>query len=536
MLLPLLVLLAAPAATSSQADVEARLSKWKQVPMADGTAGLSAAQKAVVSKLVDASRFIESIYWRQSDMEALRLLESTRNAELKRALMIHGSRFDLLDGNQPFVAGARFLPGRELYPPGLTRAEIEAYVRAHPEQKRAIYSPYTVIRRDGAGLKAIPYHVQYREFLEPAAKLLREAAALSPDAWFGAFLRLRADALLSDDYYPSDSAWVDLKNPEIDVIFGTNETNLDDVLGVKTCFESAVLIRNNEESKKLALYQKYVPEIQEALPLGKEDLPSKHGQPSPMEVMDAPFRTGNLRHGYQAVADNLPNDDRIHEEKGTKKIFFKNFMDARVDSVVLPLAREVMRADQARQASAAGYLAAVILHEIAHGLGPSYSRVRGQRTSIREAIGPAFGGLEEAKADVAGMFGLQWLAEHGALSKERLPEYYASYVAGIFRTVRYGVAESHGRAQMMEFNYLIEQKAIRRAGAKYEIDFARMPAALASLTKELLEMEATGDRSRAEGWFRRYEKMPQDLAATLAGVKGVPVDVDPVFAYSDLPR
>src|SRR5207244_10189092 len=189
-----------------------------------------------------------------------------------------------------------------------------------------------------------------------------------------------------------------------------------------------------EESRNLAEYQQWVPDLQDALPLDAADRPSVRGKASPMEVMEAPFRAGDLRHGYQAVADNLPNDPRIHQEKGSKKIFFKNFMDARVKYVVLPIAKRLMRADQAAKASGEGYLAAVLLHEISHGLGPSFARQGGKQVDIREAIGPAFSGLEEAKADVVGMFGLKWLVDRDAMPKARLQEYYASYVAGIFRT------------------------------------------------------------------------------------------------------
>ena len=342
---------------------------------------------------------------------------------------------------------------------------------------------------------------------------------------------MRADALLTDDYYPSDLAWLDLRNPKIDVIFAPYETYLDDALGVKTSYGAAVLVRNEPESQKLELYQKYVPDIQDALPLAAEDRPSKRGHLTPMEVMDAPFRAGDLLHGYQAVADNLPNDPRVHQAKGTKKIFFKNFMDARVNYVVLPLARYLMPAAQAAQASGEGYLAAVVLHEISHGLGPAYARVNGKQVDIREAIGPVYSGLEEAKADVTGMYGLKWLVDRGALPKSRLEEYYASYVAGIFRTVRYGIAEAHGRAEMMEFNYLMEQRAIVNRDGKYAVDYGRMPAALAQLTKELLEIEATGDRARAEAWFSRYDKMPPELAEALKSAKDVPVDIEPIFSF-----
>jgi hypothetical protein len=304
---------------------------------------------------------------------------------------------------------------------------------------------------------------------------------------------------------------------------------------VKTSFASAVLVRNQPESQKLELYQKYVPDIQDALPLAAADRPSKRGHLTPMEVMDAPLRTGDLLHGYQAVADNLPNDPRIHKAKGTKKIFFKNFMDGRVNYVVLPLAKYLMPASQAAQASGEGYLAAVVLHEISHELGPAYSRVNGKEVDIREAIGPVYSALEEAKADVVGMFGLQWLLDHGALPKARAEEYYASYVAGIFRTVRYGTAEAHGRAEIMEFNYLLEQKAVIFTAGKYSVSYGRIPAAIAQLAKELLDIEATGARARAEAWFNRYDKMPPELTEALKSAKDVPVDIEPIFSFKVMP-
>ncbi|HXE12415.1 MAG TPA: hypothetical protein VN633_09865 [Bryobacteraceae bacterium] len=516
--------------------LQTELAKWKPVKMAAPSSELTPRERQMVNKLVEASHEIESIYWRQSDPQGLKLLETTKDPAVKRMLMINGSRFDLIDDNKPFVGTEPMPPGRNLYPKGITSAQIEEYVKAHPAEKDAIYSPYTVLRWQGKKLEAIPYHVEFRRFLDPAAKLVREAAALSEDSAFANFLRLRADALLNDNYYPSDLAWVDLKDPKIDVIFAPYETYLDGVLGVKTSYESAVLIRNEEESGKLKMYQKYVPEIQDALPVAAEDRPSKKGQLTPMEVVDAPFRGGDLRHGYQAVADNLPNDPRIHAAKGTKKIFFKNFMDARVNYVILPLAKQLMLPDQAAKASGEGCMAAVVLHEISHGLGPAYSRVNGKQADVREAIGPVYAALEEAKADVTGMYGLEWLIEHGALPKSRSEEYYASYVAGIFRTVRYGVAEAHGRAEMMEFNYLSEQKAIAREGNLYAIDYQRMPRAIERLTKELLDIEATGDRTRAERWFDRYGKMPVELAASLNAVHDVPVDIDPTFSFPEVVR
>ena len=250
--------------------------------------------------------------------------------------------------------------------------------------------------------------------------------------------------------------------------------------------------------------------------------------------MDAPFRAGDLRYGYQAVADNLPNDPRIHRAAGSKKIFFKNFMDARVEQVVLPVARRLMTSAQAAKATGAGYLAAVVMHEIAHGLGPAFARSGDKQLDIRETIGPVFSELEEAKADVAGMFGLQWMMDHDALPRNRMEEFYASYVAGIFRSIRYGTGDAHGRAELMEFNYLIEKQALRKApDARYEISFTDIPGALAALSKELLEMEAAGDRSRAETWFAKYTRMPDDLKTALTATADIPVDISPVFSFPD---
>ncbi|MFZ0634204.1 MAG: hypothetical protein WA755_02070 [Candidatus Acidiferrales bacterium] len=520
-------------------DLRERLAKYRRVEMPFNSGSLSAKEKRLVEKLVDACGLLDDIYWRQSDPEGLALYKSLAGSHdvademLRRMLAINGSRFDLIDGHKPFVGNEAMPPGRGFYPNGITREQIEAYVQKYPDRKAAIYSTVTVVKGDPAALTAVPYRIEYREFLEPMAKDLREAADLSDDAAFAKFIRLRADSLLSDDYYASDIAWLDLVNPKFDIVFAPYETYLDSLLGVKGSYGASVMIRNEAESAKLAVYQKFVPELQEALPLAPEDLPSKRGKQTPMEVTDAPFRAGDLLHGYQAVADNLPNDARIHEQKGSKKIFWKNFMDARVNYIILPLAQRVLEPDQAALASGEGYLAATLMHEISHGLGPAFARTPAGKVDIREAIGPAYSGLEEAKADVVGMFGLKWLVDRGALDPKRLNEYYASYVAGNIRTVRFGIAEAHGAAEMMEFNYMLDQHAIRydAATGRYSIDFAKMPDTISALAKELLEQEATGDRARAEKWFKKYDAMPKELTAALAKTSDIPVDVDPVFSF-----
>lgn len=519
-------------------NLKEELAKFKPVQMPFDASQLTAREQQLVAKLVTACQELESIYWRQSDPEGLALYQSLAeshspaDAELRRFLRINGSRFNLIEDNKPFVGTAPMPPGRGFFPADMTRKEFDAYVAAHPDQKAALYDPFTVVRRKGNALEAVPYHLAYKQWVDPAAAALREAAKLSDDPPFAKFLRLRADALQSDNYFESDIAWVSLVNPKIDVIFAPYETYLDDLLGVKTSYGASILIRNEGESSKLDVFQKYVPDIQDSLPLAAEDRPSKHGLFSPMEVMDAPYRAGDLRHGYQAVADNLPNDPRIHEQKGSKKIFFKNFMDARVNYVILPIAQRLLRADQAALASAEGYLASTMMHEISHGLGPAFARTASGKRDIREPIGPTYSGLEEAKADVVGLYGLKWLADRGDVPKEKLNGYYASEVAGIFRTVRFGVAEAHGLAEIMEFNFYSERGAIAHeaTSGRYAIDFMRMPDAVAALAKELLEQEATGDRARVEAWFKKYGAVPPELAKALGAASSVPVDIDPIFS------
>ena len=522
-------------------DLDARLAKFRPIEMPFNRAGLSEREQKLVEKLVGAANRIEQIYWRQSDPEGLklyaRLEKSTDPLDQKvlRFMTINGSRYDLIDELRPFVGQESAPRGRALYPSDLSQADVEQYVAAHPEQKEAIYNENSVLMRDGYRLQAVPYHITFAEFLKPAAEDLRDAAKLSDDPQFAKFLNMRADALLNDDYYASDLAWLDMKEPKFDLILAPYESYLDNLLGVRTSYGAAVLVRNDAESQKLAIYQKFVPELQEALPLSKQDLPSKHGHVTPMEVMDAPFRTGDLLHGYQSVADNLPNDARVHEAKGSKKIFFKNFMDARVNEVILPIARRLLRDDQAGRTSGNGYLADTLAHEISHELGPNYSRIAGSKKDIREAIGGDFSALEEAKADVVGMFCLKWLADHGAITKEQLEEDYISYVAGNFRTIRFGIAEPHGRGEMMEFNYMIERGAVTRdaASGRYAVALEKMPGTLEALAKELLEQEATGDRARTAAWFVKYAVLPDHLKQAFTHVSDIPVDIQPKYSFQE---
>jgi hypothetical protein len=526
-----------------------RAARWKQVPMPYSHAGLNPREQQMIAKLADACRLMDQLYLHQSDLGGYAMFHTTQNPDMLRLFQINGSRWDLVDGNAPFSGEEPLVPGHEIYPYGLRLTQIEQYIAAHPAEKAAIYSPWTVIRSAPLDIPAtqsqpvvyktpdklfiIPYHVAYAEWLTPMAADLHAAAKLSPDPAFAHYLDLRADALLSDDFYASDVAWLDLKNPKVDLIFAPYETYLDGLLGVKTSYGGAILIRNEGESSKLALYQQHEAEMQQALPIAADDKPSKTGFSTPMEVADAPLRAGDLRYGYQAVADNLPNDPRIHAEKGSKKIFFKNFMDARVNNVILPIAQKMLTPAQAKDVSGEGYLTGVILHELSHGLGPAYAHVAGKQVPINEAIGPAFSGLEEAKADVTGIFLAHWLVDQKLLPATELNTIYASYVAGIFRTLRFGTGEAHGRAEMMEFNVLLEHKALtQNPDGTYTIDYAAMPTAIAALSQQLLTFEAKGDRAGVEAWMTKYDVMPQALTHALESTASIPVDITPDFELS----
>jgi hypothetical protein len=526
-----------------------RAAYWKAVVVPYNKAGLTAREQQMIAKLADACRLMDQAYWRQSDLGGYMMYHTTQSAVLEKLFAINGSRWDLLDTNFPMIGEEPLMPGRELYPFGLTRAEVEQYVAAHPDEKAAIYSPWTVVRSAPLDLDpklsqpviyslpkklyAYPYHEAYAVWIKPMAADLHAAAKLSSDAAFAKYLNLRADALLSDDYYASDIAWLDLKDPKVDLIFAPYETYLDSLLGVKTSYGGAVLIRNDAESRKLAMYQQQEAAMQQALPVSARDKPSKQGFATPMEVVDTPLRAGDLRYGYQAVADNLPNDPRVHAERGSKKIFFKNFLELRVNNVILPLSAKLMTPDQAKYVTGEGYTTAVILHEISHGLGPAYAHIGGKQIAINEAIGPAYSGLEEAKADVTGIFLAKWLIDQKLLPAAELNGIYSSYVGGIFRTLRFGTGEAHGRAEMMEFNYLLEHGALKQdAGGRYAIDYAAMPAAIAALCHTLLMFEANGDRAGVEAWMTKYDVMPAALTTALDAAQAIPVDVTPEFELS----
>jgi len=527
------------------ADLARRIAQWQTVEMPFRSQGLTPREVRMIAKLADAARQLESIYWRQSDPYALTLHAqlkgsgAARDQQILRYLFLNGGQYDLLDGNRSFLTREAAPAGRALYPEGATRESVASYSSAHPDARAELTSPYTMVRAMGSELVGLPYRSAFRAPLLEAARDLREAAADSDDAPFHAFLAARADALLSDDYHASDLLWLALRSPRIDLIFGPSRTSLDHLLGVKTNYGAAILIRDDEESRKLALISPYLAQIQQSLPLPAEDKPALADRGS-MEVADSPFRTGDFLHGDQALAVTLP----IGTDAGARTIFFRNFADAEFRAVIQPQARRMIDPSQSGEATAGGYLTSIELLELGRDLGPAAARVNASPLPIAEAFGPIYARLDEAKADVAGMYATQWLIAHNGLPPAREHELDVCYLARLLHAVRLlGSIDARNRARLMEFNYLVEQGAIvshegnrSRGTARvvFALDYAKLPAAIASLTRELLAMEATGDRLRAEQWFARYGSVSSPLRASLESTRDIPLEIFPKFSW-DVP-
>jgi hypothetical protein len=546
------------------ADLAGRLARWPAVEMPFRPHGLTPRQIQMIGKLVEAARQIDAIDWRQSDPYALTLAAqlkgstAARDRQILRYFSINGGQYDLLDGLRSFINGEPAPAGRAFYPEGAnpeaTRQGLEAYVHAHPASRAELYSPYTLVRAMGSDLVGLPYRSAFRAPLLEAARDLREAAAFSDDAAFAEFLRARAEALLSDDYRASDRLWLALKQPQIDLILAPCLPQLDPVLGVKRSFAAAILLRNAEESRKLEIFQPYIAQIQQSLPLPEASRPAL--APFTLEAVDSPLRAGALLHGYQTLAITLP--DTFPGTSGSRKIFFPSMIDARFQRVILPLTRKLMDPSQSGLPAANGYLTMAVMQEIGRSLGPDTDRPGPGQVSIREALGPLYPALDQAKADAAGMYATAWLLDRGVLPREREQELYACYLAELLRALLpYSATQPNPQASpqaspqpgpqaaaaLMEFNYLFAQSAIvPHAGTRsrgtarvvFALDFARLPAAISALNRELLEVEASGDPARAKQWLARYSTPPPALRNALETSQDVAVDIFPIFSW-DMP-
>ena len=524
-------------ATGRLQEVQARLARYAPAEMPFDARKLPDKDRQLLKHLLAASAQIDQIFWRQSYARAAEIRDSLRTKSdplskaLYRLVMINGGPFDRLDEEKPFYGSEKLPPGAGYYPPDLTKKELEDYVAAHPDRKDALLSPYTVVKRKGKDLIAVPYHGEYARWIGPAAKELEAAAALSDNESFKRYLLSKAKALRNDDYFQADCDWIDLKDNPYELIFGPFETYEDGLMGIKASYEASVAIRDVQESERLATYITHLQELEDNLPYPEADRRKVAGLASPMVVVRDIGRAGDARVGYQAVATNLPNDPKVHEKKGTKKIFWKNMFEARVGKIILPISQELMIPEQAKQVSAQGVFENVMMHELAHALGPRYVRGTGEKDPVNLRLGDLASAIEEMKATVAGLVSMAWFFDHGVMPKETEAEHYASYLGSIFRAVRFGIGEAHGRAAIVELNFHREKGAIQRdaASGRWSVDPSKMRGSLRDLTAMALEIERAGDRAGAEALFAKYGTLPLDLAKDLEKVKSMPVEVEPIY-------
>jgi hypothetical protein len=519
------------------AAVEARLAKYAPTVMETDLRGYSEREKALLRELLAAAQLADEIFWRQTSHVAAPLRERVRtkyreDSPVRRFFFMQAGPYDRLDHETPFMPDVSPRPpGGAFYPEDLTADEFNAWLAAHPEDREALLSPYTVIRRDGAGLVAVPYHEAYADLLKPMVETLRRAADLADNESFARYLRAKAAALETDQYFDADTAWIHMAGSKFDLTIGPFEVYEDALLGLKASYGASVEVVDAEESAKLEAYKRFLPELEANLPYDDRYKPQGAALTAAFAIVRDIYRGGDLRVGYQAVASNLPNDPRVASEVGTKKTFWKNIFEGRVNQVILPISRALIAESQAGDVTAQGYFDVVLLHEMAHGLGPRYAETPGGRVPVNQALTSHYSWLEEAKATMAGLASLAYLSGAGVIDPALDRQHYASYLGSIFRTVRFGTGEAHGLAALVELNYHLEKGGVRydAATGRYAVDHAALPASVQQLARELLTIEATGDAAAAQVLRDRYGQRTPELEAALARVAAVPVDLAPEY-------
>ncbi len=520
-------------------DVDERLSRLVRVPMDFDASNLPDQEKEMLRLLVEAGKQIHEAYLMQYYPPGVRLRDSLRtlrdeeSTKLFRLVVRNGGPFDKMDHSVPFVGSTPRPEGGGYYPEDLTPTEFEGYVRDHPAKKNSLMSPYTVVRRSGAAdLVAVPFHEEYHNWMKPASELLMKASSLTENPSLRKYLVSRAEALLTDDYYQSDIDWIDLQGNDVDITIGPYEVYDDGLMAIKASYEVTVGVKDKEASDRLTIYTQHLEQLEQNLPHDAVYKRSTKGLVSPMVVVRDIYRGGDIATGYQPVAANLPNDPRVHTTKGTKKTFWKNMMDARVGEVILPIGRELMASDQVPYITPQGIFNFVLLHELSHALGPRYVHGSKDTVTVNQALKDLYPALEEGKADVAGLHSLVYFMKEGVISKEMEREHYVSYLASLFRTIRFGTGEAHGQAAICQINYLWEKGGIHLdpSSKKWSVRFEQIGPAIAELAREWLTIQATGDYARAEKFFGEWGRTPKEVQEALDRLHHLPVDVEPVYS------
>lgn len=516
-------------------ELEKKQARFAPVVLKVDTSKLDAADQQALAKLVEAARVIDDIYRNEQVWAGNADLRKTLAADTTPLGQVRLRAFDLnqgpwsdLDEHASFITNTPAIPGpparkplgANFYPEDMKKEEFEAWVaKLTPPQQEVATGFFTVIRRNGTGLTAIPYSVAYQENLNLAARLLKEAAALTPNVSLKQFLTLRAEAFLDNDYYKSDVAWMKVDAP-IDATIGPYETYMDEVFGYKAAFEAYITLRDDAETAKLKMFSGHLQEIENNLPMDAKFRNKKIGALAPIRVVNEVLATGDGAHGVRTAAFNLPNDERVVREYGSKRVMLKNVQEAKFAKILEPIAARVLPAADRASLSFNAFFTHILAHEMTHGIGPQ-NNVRGSLKDLHSAI-------EEAKADATGLFMMQFLFDKGLLPAEE-KQLYTTFLASAFRTLRFGVHEAHGRGMALQFNYLTDKGAfVAAADGTFTVDFAKIKGGVRDLVHDLLTIEATGDYAGAKKMLDELGVLRPPLVKALATLADLPTDIEPV--------
>ena len=502
-------------------DVTKAIDQYAVVDLTTDLSQLTEKQRQMLPLLMEAGKIMDNCFWYEAYGPRKKFLESLKKASTRRFVKINYGPWDRLDGNAPFVDGVGAKPlGANFYPADMTKAEFEAADLSGKD------SLYTFIRRDESGkLKVVPYREQFKKQMQSAAKLLRQAAELAEDAGLQRYLVLRAEALLTDDYQPSDMAWLDMHDNTIDVVIGPIENYEDKLYGYKTAHECFVLIKDKAWSARLAKYSKFLPDLQKTLPVPDKYKLEEPGTDTELNAYDVIYYAGDCNAGSKTIAINLPNDEQVQLKEGTRRLQLKNAMRAKFEKILIPIADELIADDQRNHVTFDAFFSNTMFHEVAHGLGIK-NTIDG-RGSVRTTLKEHAGAIEEGKADILGLHMINQLHERGEL-KTDLQDYYVTFMAGIFRSVRFGASSAHGKANMIRFNFFRDAGAFERLpNGKYRVNVERFREATRDLSSVLLQLQGDGDYPGAASLVKTKGVIGPQLQSELDKLteKGIPVDV-----------
>jgi hypothetical protein len=517
-------------------------ARFAPVDLKADISSLPANERQALERLVEAAKLFDPLFLRQvwpgNESLLMELVgdESAIGRARLRYFMINKGPWSRLDHFEPFVPGVPKKPEQaNFYPAGATKAEVEKWMQGLPEAERAkAIGFFTTIRRDAAGkLVAVPYSLEYQGELAHVAALLREAAALTKQPTLKAFLEKRAQAFISNDYYASDVAWMEL-DASIEPTIGPYETYEDEWFGYKAAFEAFITIRDDEETKKLARFANELQDIENNLPIESRLRNPKLGAMAPIRVVNTIFSSGDGNRGVQTAAFNLPNDERVIKEKGSKRVMLKNNQEAKFRVCLLPIAKVALGAKDQANIAFDVFFTHILMHELMHGLGPHNITVGGRATTVRQELKDTYSAIEEAKADISGLFALQFLVDKGKLDKDYERTMYTTFLASAFRSIRFGVNEAHGRGIAIQLNYFLDKGGVTVSpDGTFAVNPGRIKENVLGLTRDIMTMQANGDYAGVQALIKSHGVVRPEVQKMLDRLKDVPVDIEPRFVTAD---